>query len=329
MCVVRQAGVRTMCLPAAYSTVHTWIQGFGLQPMPDEDLDAACKDLRLLIFPGTQVLHKQLLPPLPPKQGPLMTPPWAEESSGPLTDGQPAAVPSSEPQQALDAMGVTSPLPVQEAKAEAAAAATAVAAPGAKLLLVQKQPEAVPMPPSVAAAAGAADDSPVTEHPSGAWSDPAAAVELAGDVVMREPTAASAQTQAVPEEAPARSSDAASAETAQVSSLPAADHDMLADVKPELAMTETAPRQNGGFSHAGLHVHSAPTHRHLAQELGTVEREDDVNGNTEEASAATQDQLVQVHCSYTLHFCHYLSMFAPPTSLHAPWLVMFFVAIAS
>jgi len=80
-----QAGVRTMCLPAAHETVHTWIQGFGLQPMPDEDLDAACKDLRILIFPGTQVLQKQLLPPLPPKAGPLMTPPWAEETALPAT----------------------------------------------------------------------------------------------------------------------------------------------------------------------------------------------------------------------------------------------------
>lgn len=81
-----------MCLPAAYETVHTWIQGFGLQPMPDEDLDAACKDLRLLIFPGTQVLQKQLLPALPAKQGPLMTPPWAEESAAPVAgEGQDAA----------------------------------------------------------------------------------------------------------------------------------------------------------------------------------------------------------------------------------------------
>ncbi|KAL0036052.1 hypothetical protein WJX79_000012 [Trebouxia sp. C0005] len=52
--ILKEAGVRTMCLPAAHETVHTWIQGFGLQPMPDDDLDAACKDLRILIFPGTQ-----------------------------------------------------------------------------------------------------------------------------------------------------------------------------------------------------------------------------------------------------------------------------------
>ncbi|DBA96080.1 TPA: hypothetical protein ACH3X1_001578 [Trebouxia sp. C0004] len=87
--ILKEAGVRTMCLPAAHETVHTWIQGFGLLPMPDEDLDAACKDLRMLIFPGTQVLQKQLLPPLPPKEGPLMTPPWAEDTALPTTaEGQ-------------------------------------------------------------------------------------------------------------------------------------------------------------------------------------------------------------------------------------------------
>ena len=93
-----QAGVRTMCLPAAHETVHTWIQGFGLQPMLDEDLDAACKDLRLLIFPGTQVLQKQLLPPLPPKEGPLMTPPWADE----------AAAATALPAEGQEAAGLTS-----------------------------------------------------------------------------------------------------------------------------------------------------------------------------------------------------------------------------
>ena len=297
--MVRQAGVHIMCLPAAYSTVHTWIQGFGLQPMPDEDLDAACKDLRLLIFPGTQVLHKQLLPPLPPKQGPLMTPPWAEEPSGPLTDEQAAVNQSSEPQQAQNSEAVAAPLPVLEAKAEVSAAATAVAAPIDMLLPVQTQPGTALVPPSVAAAEGAADDTPMTEHASGAWSGPTAAVEVAGDVAMSEPTTASAQNQAAPEDAPARSLDAASADTAQVSSTPAEHHDMLADVRPELATAEAESCANGSSGHAGLPVQAATPHRHLDQKLGTVIRQDDVNGKTEEASAATQDVFVQVHCSCT------------------------------
>ena len=266
--------------------------------MPDEDLDAACKDLRLLIFPGTQVLHKQLLPPLPPKQGPLMTPPWAEEPAGPLTDRHAAVDPSSEPQQALDSEAVAAPLPVLEAKAEASAAATAVAAPSDMLLPVQTQPEIAPMPPSVAAAEGAADDIPMTEHASGAWSGPAAAVEVAGDVAIAEPTSASAQSQAAPEATRARSFDAAFAETAQVSSSPAEDHDMLAGVRPELATAEAASCENGSFSHAGLHVQPAPPHRH--SDLGAFIGEDDVNGKTE---AATQDLCVQVHCTLYSHCC--------------------------
>lgn len=83
-----QAGVRLMCLPAAHETVQTWIQGFGLSRMPFDDLDAACKELRLLIFPGTQVLQKQLLPPLPPPAVP--TP-----QSDPVQPSQDAQLPSA------------------------------------------------------------------------------------------------------------------------------------------------------------------------------------------------------------------------------------------
>lgn len=289
-----QAGVRTMCLPAAYSTVHTWIQGFGLQPMPDEDLDAACKDLRLLIFPGTQVLHKQLLPPLPPKQGPLMTPPWAEEpAAAPPTDGQTAVDPSSEPQQALDAEGVTvtPPLPVLEA--EASAAATAVEAPSDMLLPVQTQPEQAPIPSAVVAGPGAADDTPMTD----ARSDSAGAVEASGDIAVSEPpTTSSAQDQTVFRDSLGRSPAAAPVETAQVLSLPAEDHDMPASVRPELASAETASQDNGDFSEPGLDVQATSPPMHLEQEPGTVTRGDDGNGKTEEASAAMQDPFVQVHC---------------------------------
>ena len=161
---MRQAGVRTMCLPAAHSTVDTWVQNFGLQPMPDEDLDIACKYLHPLIFPGTKVLHKQLLPPLPPKQGPVMNHPWDEEPASPLTGGQTAVDTSSETQQAVDAEAVTPSLPVLEAKAEASAAAKA--APSDKIVPLQMQSKTAPMPPSVAAAAAAADDTHMTEHPA-------------------------------------------------------------------------------------------------------------------------------------------------------------------
>lgn len=144
-----------MCLPAANATVQAWIKGFGLQPMPEMDLDAACKDMHLLIFPGTEVLHKQLLPPLSPKQGPPMTP-WAGEPAGPLTDGQKPIDPEL---QALAAEAITSPVPLLGAKA------AAVAAANYRILPVQTQPETARMPPTTAAAVGAAiQDSSAEVH---------------------------------------------------------------------------------------------------------------------------------------------------------------------
>ena len=291
-----QAGVRTMCLPAAYSTVHTWIQGFGLQPMPDEDLDAACKDLRLLIFPGTQVLHKQLLPPLPPKQGPLMTPPWAEEPAAPATDGPTVVEPSSEPQQALDAEGVavTPPLPVLEAKAEASAAATAVEAPPSDVLLpVQTQPEQAPMPSAYVARPPASDDTPMTD----ARLDSAAAVKALADAALGEPpTTASAQDQAVFRDSPGTNPAAASVEPAQVLSLPTEHHDMPADVRPESALAEAVSQDSGDFNQTGQDVEAPLPPMHLEREPGTFMREDDGNSKNEEASAAMQHPFVQVHC---------------------------------
>ena len=280
-----------MCLPAAYSTVDTWIQGFGLEPMPDEDLDAACKDLRLLIFPGTQVLQKQLLTPLPIKQGPLMTPPWAEEPAGPLTDGQTAVDTSSEPQQALDAEAVTPPLPVLEAQA----AATAVAAPSDVFMPVQAQPEAASMLPSVAAA-GAADDTPMVGHLSGAWSDPEATVEIGRDAVMAEPAHSPAEDQAVSQDALHGLPAAATTATTQLPPSCAEESDWVADTYLELGPAEATPEQYGVSSQVQLHGQELiPTH--LEQEAGPSVREDDATGRAEEACAATQDSFVQVHCT--------------------------------
>lgn len=87
-----------MCLPAAHETVQTWIQGFGLSRMPLDDLDMACKELRLLIFPGTQVLQKQLLPPLPPTAAPQIHLAPQTEGLAPSQDAQPeSALQASSP----------------------------------------------------------------------------------------------------------------------------------------------------------------------------------------------------------------------------------------
>jgi len=162
-----------MCLPAAHETVHTWIHGFGLQPMPDEDLDAACKDLRMLIFPGTQVLQKQLLPPLPPREGPLMTPPWAEETALPITtEGQsPAGVAISDASQAAEAAPQDISSVRQDASTGLKGLVTAAAASMREAVGVSTSGEAGSAPsatqtdPSAAGATPAATEVPVaTQH---------------------------------------------------------------------------------------------------------------------------------------------------------------------
>ncbi len=45
-------GVQTLGLPAAASTVGTWMHGFGFVAMPEEQQRAARAELRILVFPG-------------------------------------------------------------------------------------------------------------------------------------------------------------------------------------------------------------------------------------------------------------------------------------
>ncbi len=48
----RSLGVQSLCLPAAQSTVETWIHGFGFAAITPEEQAATCSELRVLIFPG-------------------------------------------------------------------------------------------------------------------------------------------------------------------------------------------------------------------------------------------------------------------------------------
>ncbi len=48
----RALGVACLCLPAAQSTVDTWIHGFGFTMMTPEQLAATRSELRVLFFPG-------------------------------------------------------------------------------------------------------------------------------------------------------------------------------------------------------------------------------------------------------------------------------------
>lgn len=138
-----------MCLPAAHETVYTWIQGFGLSRMPLDDLDSACKELRLLIFPGTQVLQKQLLPPLPPTPTP---------QPDPIQSGQDVVLDTAA--QLLPSLPATSTFPAeftQDAQLHTAALPSALApealsstAPQQPCALAIQQPSQVAQPDTAA-----------------------------------------------------------------------------------------------------------------------------------------------------------------------------------
>ena len=60
--LLAQLGVQALCLPAARETVGTWMHGFGFAHMAAPALQAARAELRVLVFPGTEVLSKALAP---------------------------------------------------------------------------------------------------------------------------------------------------------------------------------------------------------------------------------------------------------------------------
>lgn len=59
-----------LSLPAAAESEATWTQGFHFAPMPEEQLQAARTELRILLFPDARILHKAIAckepPPCPP-----------------------------------------------------------------------------------------------------------------------------------------------------------------------------------------------------------------------------------------------------------------------
>jgi len=47
-------------LPAAHETVDTWKSGFAFEDMPEDQVRMAKQQLRILVFPGTEVLWKTM-----------------------------------------------------------------------------------------------------------------------------------------------------------------------------------------------------------------------------------------------------------------------------
>ena len=51
---------QALALPAAEAAIQTWIGGFNFAPMPEEQQTLVKQQLRMLIFPGTELLSKPL-----------------------------------------------------------------------------------------------------------------------------------------------------------------------------------------------------------------------------------------------------------------------------
>lgn len=83
--MLKQAGVHTLVLPAAHETVETWKHGFSFLDMPEDIVRLAKQQLRILIFPGTEVLWKHFKEVKPPEGHHVLRPspdrPTAEEAA--------------------------------------------------------------------------------------------------------------------------------------------------------------------------------------------------------------------------------------------------------
>ncbi|KIY93292.1 hypothetical protein MNEG_14670 [Monoraphidium neglectum] len=60
--LLSRMGVRCLALPAAHEAEKTWVEGFHFEYMPEKQQEQVKRELRMLIFPGTQLLRKNLEP---------------------------------------------------------------------------------------------------------------------------------------------------------------------------------------------------------------------------------------------------------------------------
>jgi N-acetylglutamate synthase-like GNAT family acetyltransferase len=59
--LLRRMGVTRLALPAAHEVERVWTTAFGFAPMSEELLRRARAELRLLVFPGSRMLVKNLM----------------------------------------------------------------------------------------------------------------------------------------------------------------------------------------------------------------------------------------------------------------------------
>lgn len=63
-------GVLLLTALILHTQVGTWMHGFAFDAMPEEQLAAARKELRIIIFPGSTILSKRLSATAPPPPSP-------------------------------------------------------------------------------------------------------------------------------------------------------------------------------------------------------------------------------------------------------------------
>ena len=93
--LLASSGVATMYVPATYEAFPTWKGGLGFVDMPPHQKVAAKTFMGLLLFPGTQMLVKTLLP----GQETL----GLDENGQPIEPAPPAAPPSAKPDESQPA----------------------------------------------------------------------------------------------------------------------------------------------------------------------------------------------------------------------------------
>jgi hypothetical protein len=121
--------VQSLALPAADAARETWINGFGFDHMSEEQQAMVKKELRMLIFPGTQLLVK----PLPQRAG---------AEGAPLNPGAAATADPGVLEASQAACEAAAKVAAEAAAAEGivpAAAAAAGGVPGQQLLQQQHQ----------------------------------------------------------------------------------------------------------------------------------------------------------------------------------------------
>ena len=79
-----EAGVHRLVLPAAHETVVTWKNGFKFIDMPPEEVRLAKHQLKVLVFPGTEMLWKTIEGIQPPIGHHILKPIISEEDANQL-----------------------------------------------------------------------------------------------------------------------------------------------------------------------------------------------------------------------------------------------------